>query len=67
MFHLPTESEYGSSLASMKEKWSAPFFDYYNTNINPDIHGMYDGLLNLMGFTTPLVVSPITNQNPSIL
>ena len=40
LFHLPTEEEYTSTLAEMKCKWSAPFFDYYTRNIHPDIHSI---------------------------
>ena len=40
MFHLSTESEYLTTLETMKGKWSVPFFDYYTNNINPDIHAI---------------------------
>ena len=40
LFHLLTEEEYKSTLAEMKCKWSAPFSDYYTTNIHPDIHSI---------------------------
>ena len=40
LFHLPTEGEYHNLLDNMKNKWSSPFFDYYQNNINPDIHGI---------------------------
>ncbi len=40
LLHLPTESQYSSTLTTMKEKWSAPFFDYYSNNITPDIHAI---------------------------
>ena len=40
LFHLPTEEEYDSKLASMKQRWSAPFSDYYINHIDPDIQSI---------------------------
>ena len=52
LFHLPAREEYTQRLKQMAQRWSAPFFDYYRTNIHPDIeliarwsiepHGVYD-------------------------
>jgi len=39
LFHLPTK-EYTLKLKQMAQKWSAPFFDYYCTNIHPDIESI---------------------------
>ena len=40
ILHLPAENDYNKLLADMKKKWSAPFYDYYQNNINPDIHAI---------------------------
>lgn len=40
LFHFPTQSESSETLAKMKSKWSAPFFDYYNKNIQPNIQSI---------------------------
>ena len=37
LFHLPTQEDYSGHLQALAKKWSAPFFDYYNRNIHPDI------------------------------
>ena len=37
LFHLPTQEDYSGHLQGLAKKWSAPFFDYYNRNIHPDI------------------------------
>ena len=37
LFHLQSQREYLEVLAKMKSKWSAPFYDYYSKNIQPDI------------------------------
>ena len=52
LFHLPTREEYTQKLQEIAQKWSAPFFYYYQNNIHPDIesiarwsiapHGVYD-------------------------
>ena len=38
LFHLQREDSYTKTLAELKRKWSAPFFDYYTRNIHTDIH-----------------------------
>ena len=37
LLHLPTKEDYVKQLNKMSEKWSAPFFDYFKQNIDPDI------------------------------
>ena len=37
LFHLQSQSEYSEALAAKKSVWSAPFYDYYTYNIQPDI------------------------------
>lgn len=65
LFHLPTENEYSSTLASMKKKWSAPFFDYYSNSINPDIHGIARWAIEPHGIYNPF--SGITNNQSESL
>ena len=55
LFYLPTEEEYKSTLAEMKCRWSAPFSDYYTTNILTFIQ-LIDGPLSPTGFMTLTVV-----------
>ena len=40
LFHLQEEANYASSLDELKQKWSAPFFDFYIKNIHTDIHSI---------------------------
>ena len=37
LFHLQSQKEYSEALAEKKSIWSAPFYDYYANNIQPDI------------------------------
>ena len=41
LFHIPTKKEYSEKLDEMAQKWSAPFFDYYKSNIHPCRHHVY--------------------------
>lgn len=65
LFHLPTENEYNKSLANMKNKWSSPFFDYYQNNINPDIHVIARWAIEPYGIYHPF--SGITNNQSESL
>ena len=62
-------SHYGeqiqSTLDDMKKEWSAPFFDYYSNNINPDINGIARWAIELHGIYNPL--SGITNNQSESL
>ena len=40
IFHLSSQKEYTEAVAEMKHKWSAPFYDYYCKNIQPDIRSI---------------------------
>ena len=62
LFHLPTEDEYDNKLASLKQRWSAPFSDYYTNHIHPD-NQLHDGPLNHLVCITLTVVSQATNRN----
>lgn len=65
LFHLPTETEYCSKLAKMKAKWSAPFSEYYEQNITPDIHVIARWAIEQYGVYNPF--SGITsNQSESL-
>ena len=65
LFHLPTEGEYHNLLDDMKNKWSSPFFDYYQNNINPDIHGIARWAIEPYGIYDPF--SGITNNQSESL
>ena len=40
LLHLSSKEEYTKQLSSLSGKWSAPFFDYFNCNIHPDIESL---------------------------
>ena len=37
LFHLQSQRDYTEALDEMKSKWSAPFYDYYCKNIQPNV------------------------------
>lgn len=65
LFHLPTEEEYNSKLASMKQRWSAPFSDYYTNHIHPDIQSIARWAIEPLGVYHPY--SGITNNQSESL
>ena len=65
LFHLPTEEEYTSKLASMKQKWSAPFSDYYTNQIHPDVHSIARWAIESYGVYHPY--SGVTNNQSESL
>ena len=65
LFHLPTEEEYTSKLASMKQRWSAPFSDYYTNHIHPDIQSIAQWAIEPYGVYHPY--SGITNNQSESL
>ena len=60
LLHLPTKEEYTRQLSSMSEKWSAPFSDYFNSNIHPDIESLARWAIESYGVYSPY--SGITNN-----
>ena len=60
LLHLPTKEEYVKKLDKMSEKWSAPFFDYFNHNIDPDIESLARWAIESYGVYSPY--SGITNN-----
>ena len=60
LLHLPTKEEYVKKLDKMSEKWSAPFFDYFNRNIDPDIESLARWAIESYGVYSPY--SGITNN-----
>lgn len=60
LFHLPTREEYTHRLKKMAQRWSAPFFDYYRTNIHPDIESIARWSIELHGVYDPY--SGVTNN-----
>ena len=65
LFHLPTEEEYTSKLASMKQRWSAPFSDYYTNHIHPDIQSIARWAIEPYGVYHPY--SGVTNNQSESL
>ena len=37
LLHLSSKEEHTKQLSSMPGKWNAPFFNYFNQNLHPDI------------------------------
>ena len=60
LLHLSSKEEYEKRLSSMSEKWSAPFFDYFNNNIHPDIESLARWAIEPYGVYCPF--SGITNN-----
>ena len=60
LFHLPTKEGYTLKLTQMAKKWSAPFFDYYRTNIHPDIESIARWAIEPYGVYDPY--SGVTNN-----
>ena len=60
LFHPPTEKEYSENLGEMAQKWSAPFFDYCKSNINPDIMSIAQWAIEPHGVYYPY--SGVTNR-----
>ena len=65
LLHLPTEEEYDSKLASLKQRWSAPFSDYYTNHIHPDIQSIARWAIEPLGVYHPY--SGITNNQSESL
>ena len=65
LFHVVTQKGYDSLLTSMKSKWSAPFFDYYNSNINSDIECIARWGIESYGVYNPY--SGVTNNQAESL
>ena len=60
LLHLPTKEGYIKELSKKSEKWSAPFFDYFNNNIHPDIESLARWAIASYGVYSPY--SGITNN-----
>ena len=60
LLHLPTKEGYTKKLSKKSEKWSAPFFDYFNNNIHPDIESLAHWAIAPYGVYCPY--SGITNN-----
>ena len=60
LLHLPSENEYTQKLSEMTSKWSAPFHEYYNQNINPDIKFIARWAIEPLGVYNPY--SGVTNN-----
>ena len=59
-FHLSTEEEYSKQLNEMAQKWSAPFFEYYSSNIHSDIDSIARWAIESYGVYCPY--SGVTNN-----
>ena len=53
LLHQPTKDQYTKLLRRMSERWSAPFFDYFNTNIHPDIASLARWAIESLGVYSP--------------
>ena len=60
LLHLPTKEGYTKQLNKMSEKWSAPFFEYFNNNIHPDIESLARWAISSYGVYSPY--SGVTNN-----
>ena len=60
LFHLPTQEAYSEFLQALGKKWSAPFFEYYNHNIQPDIATIARWAIQRLGVYHPF--SGVTNN-----
>ena len=65
LFHLPSQEQYKSMLETMEKKWSAPFYEYFANNINPDIRAIARWAIEPFGIYNPF--SGITNNQAESL
>ena len=65
LFHLQEEANYASSLDELKQKWSAPFFDFYTKNILTDIHSIARWSIEEYEVYNPY--SGVTNNQAEVL
>ena len=65
LFHLLSEDQYITTLPTMNEKWSAHFFDYFQTNINLDYHATARWAIGQYGIYNPFS-GTTNNQSESI-
>ena len=60
LLHQPTNDQYTKLLSRMSERWSAPFFDYFNRNIHPDIDSLARWAIESLGVYSSF--SGVTNN-----
>ena len=60
LLHLPSEEEYTSELDRLSSNWSAPFLDYYLSNIHGDIQCIARWAIEPLGVYDPF--SSVTNN-----